>query len=309
MFMKNKILVIGGHGFLGKNIQKVFPKENIFFEGPGTGLDLLNYEKSFGRIKEINPSIIINAAAKVGSVHYVSSYAADVIDVNTRMLLNLYSIVLNVNKNIKIINPLPNCTYPSEVHNQEEGKWWDGPLHDSVDAYASARKMGFTISKCYEKQHKIKTVNLVLPNAYGCYDHTDPEKTHAMNGIIIRMIKSMGAGDDKFVIWGSGRPIREWVYMEDVAKIIKIIIVNEMYELPSPINIGQSCGVSIMDSAITCKRILNYDVNIINDLTKQDGAPIKILGNNLFKKYFNDFEFTEYEEGIKNTINYYKAVI
>jgi len=82
-----------------------------------------------------------------------------------------------------------------------------------------------------------------------------------------------------------------------------------MYELPSPINIGQSCGVSIMDSAITCKRILNYDVNIINDLTKQDGAPIKILGNNLFKKYFNDFEFTEYEEGIKNTINYYKAVI
>jgi GDP-L-fucose synthase len=307
--MKNKILVIGGYGFLGKNIQKVFPKENIFFEGPNTGLDLLDYEKSLNKIKEIDPDIIINAAAKVGSVHYVSSHAADVIDVNTRMLLNLYLIVLNVNTHIKIINPLPNCTYPSEVHNQDEEKWWNGPLHDSVDSYASARRMGFTLSKCYEKQHKIKTVNLILPNAYGCYDHTDPEKTHAMNGIIIRMIKSMDAGDDEFSIWGTGAPIREWVYMEDVAKIIKIIIDNEMYELPSPINIGQNCGISIMDSATICKNILKYDVSFTNDLTKQDGTPIKILGNKLFKKYFTDFEFTEYEKGIKNTIKYYKRLI
>ena len=110
-----------------------------------------------------------------------------------------------------------------------------------------------------------------------------------------------------FLVWGTGTPIREWIYMEDVSKIIKLIIDYEMYDrLPNPINLGQEQGISIMDTVLMIQKILDYKVEIIYDTTKQDGAPIKILGKKLFKKHFPKFTFTNYEEGIKNTIEYYK---
>ena len=94
--------------------------------------------------------------------------------------------------------------------------------------------------------------------------------------------------------------------MPDVARLIKEIIDNEFFDLPDPLNIGQQDGVSILDSAIMAKEALNYDVVFDYDMTKQDGAPIKVLGNKRFKEVFPNFEFTDVSEGIKNTINYYK---
>ena len=306
-----KILVIGGNGFLGKNLKKVFldTEYEMFYESRVTNLDLTDYDSTLHKINQIKPDIIINAAANVGSVHYVNTYAADVIDVNSRMILNLYSTVSKSNPNIIIINPIANCTYPSRVHLQKEDEWWDGPLHQSVESYATTRKLGFTISECYKRQYGVKTINLIMPNAYGVFDHTDPEKTHAMNGIIIRMIESQKNGDSEFVVWGSGKPIREWIYMEDMARIIEMVVTKEMYDLPNPINIGQNEGVSIMESVNICKTMLEYDVRLVNDLTKQDGTPIKVMGDNIFKEYFKDFKFTPYDEGITNTINYYKENI
>jgi GDP-L-fucose synthase len=79
--------------------------------------------------------------------------------------------------------------------------------------------------------------------------------------------------------------------------------------LPNPINLGQQHGTSIYDTVHMVKNLLEYDVNIIQDTTKQDGAPIKILGAKQFKQYFPDFQFTDYETGIQNTINYYKGLL
>jgi GDP-L-fucose synthase len=148
-----------------------------------------------------------------------------------------------------------------------------------------------------------------MANSYGPLDYLDENRTHALNGLIMRMIKAQKNNDTEFVVWGSGTPIREWLYMEDAALIIKEIIDNEIFDLPNPINIGQEYGVSINDSVDTIKKILNYDVTIKHDLTKQDGAPIKILGKKLFNKYFPNFKFTSYEMGINSAINYYKNIL
>ena len=94
--------------------------------------------------------------------------------------------------------------------------------------------------------------------------------------------------------------------MPDVARLMKEIIDNEIYNLPNPLNIGQENGVSILESSTTAKEALNYDVEFIFDTNKQDGAPIKILGNKKFCKFFPNFKFTEVSEGIQQTINYYK---
>jgi GDP-L-fucose synthase len=137
----------------------------------------------------------------------------------------------------------------------------------------------------------------------------DEQKTHAMNGIIMRMIKAKKNKDKEFVVWGSGSPIREWIYMPDMANIIKKIVENEMFNLPNPINIGQEEGISIIDSVNQVKNILDCDINIVKDTTKQDGAPIKVLGKKQFQKHFKDFKFTNYNEGITNTIKYYKNLL
>lgn len=293
---------------MGKNIRDVFENSNyeMFYESRKTGFNLDDYNNTFEKLSNIKPDVIIYAAAHVGSINYVSKYSADVINDNTQMYLNLYKAVSILNKDIVIINPISNCSYPGIIDVQHEEMWWDGPIHESVESYGTPKKLGFVLSECYRKQYGIKTINLIVPNAYGPNDYVDEQKTHAMNGIIMRMIKSQRNVDNEFSIWGTGTPIREWVYMPDMARIMKEIIDNKRYDLPNPINIGQENGVSIKESVEMAKEILGYDVDLVFDTTKQDGAPIKILGNKIFKQEFPNFQFTKVEDGIKETIKYYK---
>lgn len=304
-----KIMILGGFGFLGKNLNQVFKgsKYEIYNVSRRTGCNILDFKQLYDRVKEINPDIIINAAAHVGGVGYVSKNSAEVCSDNTEMFINIFKVIKYTNKNIILINPLANCSYPGEsLDILEESKWWDGIVHESVESYGNTKKIGYVLSECYRKQYGIKTINLIVPNAYGPYDYLDEERTHAMNGIILRTLKSIKNGDTEFKIWGTGTPIREWVYMEDVANLIKYIIDNEIIDLPNPINIGQEKGFSIKDSVEMVQKILNINFKLSYDLTKIEGAPKKIMSNKLFREYFPNFLFTEPEEGIKKTIEYYE---
>lgn len=305
-----KILILGGSGFMGKNLnQALASSAYIINESRSTGCDAKSYETLKNKIQEIAPDIIINAAANVGSIAYVSRYAADVVHDNTLIYANLYRTVAETNPGIKIINPISNCSYPGIIDIQSEDRWWDGPIHESVESYGTPKKMGFIISKCYQRQYGVKTINLIVPNAYGPHDYLDEQKTHAMNGIIMRMIRSKSANQTSFSVWGTGNPIREWVYMPDVARLIRQIIDNDLDTLPNPLNIGQRTGISINDSVYTIKQLLDYDVKIEHDLSKQDGAPVKILCDRLFREHFPEFVFTDYTTGINETIKYYQRML
>lgn len=306
--MNKKILVLGGFGFLGSTIYKLFAEDKnykIYRESRKTDCDVLDYNILKNKIESIKPNVIIFCSANVGSVNYVSDFAAEVIDENLRMVLNLYKVVSEIDKNILIINPLANCSYPGIIDIQNEQNWWDGKIHESVESYGMYKKTSFIISECYKKQHDIKTVNLMLSGGFGEGDHLEEERTHAMNGIIMRMIKAKKTNQETFTVWGTGKPLREWIYMPDVAKFIKFILDKQKFDLPNPINIAQQNGITITDIVKTVKKELLYDGKILYDLTKQDGAPIKILGNSLFNKNFPNFTFTEYNVALKNTINYY----
>lgn len=294
---------------MGKNIRNTFfndKKYKMYYESRETGVDVTNEESLTIALKRIEPDVIIHAAAHVGSISYVSEFPASVVNDNAQMYLTLYRCIEKHNKNIIVINPISNCSYPGIINIQNEENWWDGIIHESVESYGNPKKMGYIISECYKKQYGIKTLNLIVPNAYGPNDYLNENKTHAMNGIVMRMIKAQKNNDKKFVVWGTGSPVREWIYMPDMARFIKLILDTENYDLPNPINIGQEHGISIIDSVFEIKKKLDYDVDIVNDTTKQDGAPIKILGKTIFKKHFPNFKFTGYNIGITETIKYYK---
>lgn len=304
-----KILVLGGTGFLGKHVMRLLKKKGTkpFSLSRREGTDICDLKTFSKKLKEIDPDIIINCAAHVGSVHYATTYAADMIDDNMRIVLNIYKGVRDVCPKAKIINPISNCSYPGDANTHYEPEWENGPVHDSVLAYASVRRMIYAVSASYKRQYGIKTVNWLIANSYGPGDYTDPNKVHALNGIIIRLLKAQRSKNKTFEIWGSGKPIREWVYIEDAAKILveSIKIPEQVY----PVNLAQNKGYSIAEVAEIAAKILKYEVSFTYNTKFADGAPFKILDDRQFRTKYPKFKFTDFNKGIKNTVKYYKTVL
>jgi GDP-L-fucose synthase len=306
-----KILILGGFGFMGRNLNKEFENSEykIINASRRNDVDLMNYDSIKNCLMRTKPDIIINSAAHVGSIKYVMEKAGDVVYDNTMMYLNLFKAVAEVNPKIRIINPISNCSYPGIIDVQDESEWWNGEIHHSVMSYGNPKKLGYIASRCFESQYGVKTTNLIMANSYGPNDYIDEEKSHAFNGIIKRMIKAQRNGDKTFKIWGTGKVIREWIYMPDMARFIKMIIDEEKFDLPNPINVGIGEGISILESAEMARKALNYDCEFEFDTSKQDGAPVKVLGVKHFRELFPDFKFTGYNKGIEETIKYYKEIL
>ncbi len=304
-----KVLVLGGTGFVGKNLVERLNNDNheVVVCSRSTGVDLLDYEQTHKAIEDCKPEIIFNLSSHGGSMLYVREFAADVLSDNTKMTINLYEAVKNVDKEIRIIQPFSNCSYPGDSSIQKEEDWLHGKVHDSVLSFGNSKRVMYYVSQCYYNQYGIKTVNLLLPNTYGPGDSCDPKKTHALNGMIIRMIEAQRKGDSEFVVWGTGKPIREWAYIDDFVQAL--VLAMNIDHMEYPINIGQEKGYSIAESAALIKRALEFEGPIRFDTSYPDGDPVKILSREKFNKFFTDFTFFDHEKGIQKTVEFYKKML
>lgn len=309
---KKRVLVLGGHGFVGKNFVKALESTGgnyeIFAKSRVDGLDLTDYSSAEKCFNEIKPNVIINCAAHVGSINYVTKLAADVISDNIQMSLNIYKAAQKNCPSVKIINLLSNCSYPGDADIQTESEWWSGPVHSSVFSYGNAKKALYAISWCYTKQYNIKSVNFLIPNTFGPGDSTDTNRTHALNGMIMRMLEAKKRGDAEFEIWGTGKPIREWAYIDDVTKIL-IEGIETKEDLIEPVNLGQNKGYTIKESAEFIAKAVGYNGKLVFNTKYQDGAPTKILNDKKFRKMFPNFVFFDHQKGIDLTVKYYKLIL
>ena len=304
-----RTLVLGHTGFVGKNLTS-------FLESRGFDVakisseqcDLRNYDEFNQTLKNLGAvDVVFNCAANVGSVHYVTAKAADVISDNTFMALNIYKGVLENFPDATIVNPLSNCSYVNGTEVQDENKWLDGEVHPSVFSFGNFKRVLYYISRCYKMQHGIKSINLMFSGIYGPGDSTDPNKVHALNGMIIRMLGAVESGDEEFEIWGTGKPIREWIYIEDVCKVLLGSL--EAGEVVEPVNVAQGEGFAIAETAACIAKAIGYDGKLVFNTEYQDGAPIKILGMGRFEQLFEDYIFYDHQEGVGQTVEYYKRVI
>lgn len=305
-----KVIVLGGHGFVGKSVVQMLnqSKHDVFPLSRIDRLNLLDIECTKKHFSDIKPNVIINCAAHVGSLHYVSEYAGDIIVDNIEMILNIYRSVKEICPKAKIINPLSNCSYPGEANIHYEPDWWNGEVHDSVFSYGNAKRFIYVIAKNYHKQYGIQTANFLVPNTFGPGDYVDPNRTHALNGMIIRMIHAQRSGKEQFEIWGTGKPIREWGYIKDVANIlIKGLTIVE--DLIYPVNMAQNKGFSITESAKMIAEAVGFKGKLEFNTKYQDGAPYKILDDKRFRSIFLDYEFFDHKKGIQETVKYYKNIL
>lgn len=304
------IVVPGGHGFVGTHLVSALKKtpHTIIPVSRADGVDFTSYEQTEQYFRDHKPNIIFNIAAHVGSVHYVNTYAAAVFHDNVQMALNIYKAAAAVCPKTTIINPLSNCSYPGDADIQVESAWWNGEVHDSVFSYGNAKKTLYVISKCYAKQFTIKSVNFLIPNTFGPGDSTDPNKTHALNGMIIRMIEAKKRSDTQFEIWGTGQPIREWAYVDDVI-FIMMQGMDSQKDFIYPVNIAQNKGYTIKETAEYIAQAVGFTGELVFNTKYQDGAPVKILDDKKFRELFPDFVFYDHKKGIENTVMYYSSVL
>jgi GDP-L-fucose synthase len=306
-----KIVLLGANGFVGSNVAKQLTQNNIGFISISRkdGTDLRTYDKILDAINKINPDVIINCAAHVGSLNYVTQQAATILTDNAKMILNMYEAVAAVNPNCLIINPIANCTYPALDENFEEDNLWKGPVHASVYAYGGAKRFLLMMAKSFEMQYGIKSIQLLVPNMYGPFDSPDPNKAHALNALISRFVKAEKLGETEITLWGTGVAIREWLYAEDFGKIILQLIKNPtMLGLTEPINIAQNFGLSVKELVQVIQQHFNTKFLIKWNANMPDGAPKKVMNDVRFKKVFSGFEFTDFNKGIEQTIKYYTSI-
>jgi len=306
------ILVLGGTGFVGKNVVEAlraggYPVTSI---SRSEGCDLRDPAATKKAFRDMRPSTIVNCAARVGSLNYVTSQAADVVADNTRMTLSVYEAVVECCPQALVINPIANCAYPGTVHTFEEDRWWDGPLHPSVMSYGSTRRLLWSVAECFQMQHHVRSVHLLVPNMYGPHDTTDPNKAHALNALTAKFVEAKYRNAPEVRVWGTGAAVREWLYAPDFARLIlDLIKTPSRVGLSEPTNVGQNFGLSVRELVGLIQRATGYSGQVRYDPSMPDGAPRKVMDDRRFRRIFRDFTFTPLETGVPKTVEYYEGVL
>lgn len=302
-----KIFVPGGNGFLGKRVVLKLKEGNFDFVSLSlrNGYDFRNFKQTRELFEENRFDAVINCAAFVGGIQFGYEHPGEIFYNNILMATNLME-ASRLTGVKRFINPISNCSYPGHLTKDfKEEDWWNGPLHDSVLVYGSVRKASWVQSWAYKMQYDFNTINLILPNMYGPGDHFEEKRSHALGALVMKFVEARRKNMPEVVVWGTGKPVREWLYVDDGAEILlKALNVAPTIE---PVNVGVGYGVSILKLAEMVREAAGYKGKITLDSTKPDGAPHKTMDNARLKKFFKWVPPTSLKEGIEKTVAWYEA--
>lgn len=300
------ILVAGATGFLGKRVCRQLESSRISYSRTSLslGLDLTDREQTLAYFDKARPQYVLNCAAYVGGIEFGRKHAAEMFDKNLRMALNLLEAAHRAEVG-RLVNPISNCAYPGTAAVFREDEFWNGPLHESVLPYGLARKASWAGSWAYARQYGLDTINLVLSNMYGPEDHFDEERSHALGALIMKFVRARAGKLPSVVVWGSGKPVREWLHVDDGAEAM--IRSLELAPTTDIVNIGVGQGISVAELAKLIAELADYKGEIIFDPSRPDGAPYKTVDGRRGREMFGWGPSRDLRQGIEETIAWYRA--
>ena len=264
--------------------------------------NLFSYKETKDFINKNLPDVVINAAAKVGGIHANDTLRTEFILENLKINMNILESCIDLN-DVKIINLGSSCIYPLNVKNPiKEDSFMEGKLEPTNSPYAVSKIAAIEIGDALNKQYGHSVVNLMPTNLYGPNDNFSSTQSHVIPGLIRRMFESKALNSSEFKIWGSGKPLREFLYVDDLANAIEFVIERDVN--PGLYNIGSGEEISILDLAEKIKSILGYKGKLIFDTTMPDGNPRKLLDStkiNLLGWKSN----TQLDDGLEKTISWF----
>jgi len=301
-----KVLVLGSNGLVGSSIVKIFNNEPAIKQVIGSNrndTDLFNFKETQDLIESTKPNIIINAAAKVGGIKANNEMRVDFILENLKININFLEACIPYPE-IKIINLGSSCIYPLATPNPiKEESFMTGKLEVTNSPYAMAKLTAVEMGRSLNTQYGHKVLNLMPTNLFGPNDRFTENESHVIPGLILKMHNAKLSKQEYFEVWGTGKPLREFMFVDDLSKAILFLIKNE-YSEKDLLNIGTGDEVSIYELAEKIKNIVEYRGELKFDHTKPDGIPRKLLDSSIISNLGWRPE-TSLNDGLKITYDWF----
>tara|TARA_Y100000310_G_scaffold137249_1_gene136147 strand:- start:1726 stop:2622 length:897 start_codon:yes stop_codon:yes gene_type:complete len=286
-----KILVTGGTGLVGKHLEEIMPHATYL---SSQDADLIYPHQSEYIVNHYKPDVVIHLAARVGgiadNIAHPVEYLEDNILINTNLLRACH--IYDVDR---VVSILSTCIYPDvvDVYPMNEDELFNGPPPFDNFAYAISKRCMATQMDSYVKQYGKKWSYLIPCNLYGEYDKYEEHHSHFVSALI----KKIYEAKDSIEMWGTGKPLRQFMHAEDLARVIKYMIDNDIV---GNFNVAPDYVHSIEEiikiGIVSCGK---DDLEITYDNTKPDGQYRKDVDSSKLISVMEDFEFTPLAKGIK----------
>lgn len=304
------VLVTGGTGLVGSAIKNIYQKnyqdyQYIFLSSKDC--DLTNLEDTNKLFNKIKPTYVIHLAANVGGLFKNMDHKVDMFEKNIIINLNVLKCCHDF-KVKKCISCLSTCIFPDKTtYPINEKMLHDGPPHHSNDAYAYAKRMLEVHSRAYMEQYGDNFTCIIPTNIYGPHDNYHLMDAHVIPALIHKCY--LAKKENKpFVVWGSGTPLRQFIYSDDLAELILWSLFESDEKEPIILSVSENEEISIADVARLIAKESYYPLEF--DTSKSDGQFKKTADNSKLKKLYyeskgKEFEFTSMEDGIKKSVKWF----
>ena len=290
-----KVLITGGYGMVGSAMESQIKLSR-------ETCDLTNPKQTNKLFQLVKPDGVIHCAGKVGGIGGNSNYKGEYFYDN--LMINTNVIEAARKAGVKnLVAFLSTCVFPDKVkYPLTVDQIQLGEPHESNYPYAYAKRMADVQIRAYREQYGINYTSIIPSNIYGPNDNFSLEHGHVMPMLIHKLYLAKKNKTD-FTVWGSGKPLREFIYSKDIAKIAEWALFN--YEGIDPLIISGDEEISIKDLVGLLVDEFKFKGKVIFDKTKPDGQLRKPSDNSKIKELMPDFEYTPFEQGIKETVNWF----
>ncbi len=300
---KDSLIYVAGHrGLVGSAICRALVRagyENLLTR-THADLDLCDQATVKDFFAQHRPHVVVLAAAKVGGIHANATYPAEFIYQNLQIQNNVIdSAYRNGCKKLLFLGS--SCIYPKLCPQPiKEEYLLTSPLEPTNDAYALAKIAGIKMCQAYRKQYGFDAISAMPTNLYGPGDNYHPENSHVLPALIRRFHEAKVTGAARTTIWGTGKALREFLYVDDMAEACVFLLEN--YSDFEHVNVGCGSDISIIDTARLIARAVGFEGRIDTDPTKPDGTPRKLMDcSKLFSMGWQPR--VDLEEGLRDAYN------
>ena len=288
-------LITGGTGLVGSSI-------NADIKLSSRDVDLRDWKSTLSLFEDYKPKNVIHCAARVGglggNMNYKGEFYYDNIMMNTNVLEASRRVGVE-----KVVSFLSTCVFPDDVeYPLTEKKIHLGEPHSSNYPYAYVKRMLDIQSRAYKEQYGVNYISVIPTNIYGPKDNFSIDNGHVIPSLIHKCYLAKKLNTD-FVVWGSGKPLREFIYSEDVARLTEWALEN--YNEEEPIIFSTSDEISVGNVAEMIVYYIGFKGKLVFDDEKPDGQFRKPSDNSKLLSYLPDFKFTPMEEGIEKSVNWF----
>jgi len=302
---RKRVMVTGGGGFLGSRIvEAVETAGGTPVVVRSAEYDLTEQERVRAALHDIRPDAIIHAAAVVGGIGANRAHPAAFFYANAVMGIQLIHEAYRAGIP-KVVTVGTVCSYPkfTPIPFREEDLW-NGYPEETNAPYGLAKKMLLVQAQAYRAEYGYPSAFVIPTNLYGPGDNFDPDTSHVIPAMIRKCLEAQDAGEDQIVLWGTGTPTREFLYVDDAAA--GIVLALQRLEEPDPVNLGSASEISTRDLAGLIGDITGYGGKIVWDPTKPDGQPRRAVDGSKARALLDWSPHMSLEEGLRRTVDWYR---